>query len=377
MNRMDNKPAVLLLEDGTVFHGNAIGKTGTTTGEIAFNTGMTGYQEVFTDPSYWKQILIMTTAHIGNYGVHPEEIESDSMKISGLVTKKFSPNFSRPSANGSLQGFMERDEIVGISDIDTRALVRHIRHKGAMNAIISSEDLDIDSLKAKLAEVPSMEGLELSSQVCTKEPYTVGNENASYKVALLDIGVKKNIVRCLTDRDSFVKVFPMDAKLEEMLEFKPDGFMLSNGPGDPAAMGKVVETVKDIVASGVPVFGICLGHQVLALSQGLKTEKMHNGHRGINHPIKNLLTGKGEITSQNHGFVVSKESIDQNDEIEMTHIHLNDQTVAGIQVKNKPVFSVQYHPEASAGPHDSRYLFDQFIENMKVYVSNKSSVESA
>ena len=370
------KPAVLVLEDGTVFKGNAIGKIGTTTGEIAFNTGMTGYQEVFTDPSYWKQILVMNTAHIGNYGVHPEEIESDSMKISGLVTKKFAPTYSRPSANGSLQEFMERDEVVGISDIDTRALVRHIRSKGAMNAIISSEDLDEESLKAKVKEIPSMAGLELASQVSCQEPYTVGDENAPYRVALLDLGVKKNIVRCLNERGCLVKVFPYDTNLEGLKEFNPHGIMLSNGPGDPSAMTNVVEHVKEMAGSELPIFGICLGHQVLALSQGLTTEKMHNGHRGINHPIKNLKTGKGEITSQNHGFVVSKDSVSNNGEIELTHIHLNDDTVAGIELKGKKVFSVQYHPEASAGPHDSRYLFDQFISNIKAYIEETSGVET-
>lgn len=361
---MEHKPAVLLLEDGTVFHGRGIGRIGTTTGEIAFNTGMTGYQEVFTDPSYCKQILIMTTAHIGNYGVHEEEIESDSIKIAGLVTKKFSSGYSRPSGNDSLQNFMEEDGVVGIADVDTRALVRHVRSKGAMNAIISSEDLDIDSLTAKLKEVPSMEGLELSSKVSTKTSYVVGEDNAPKKVALLDLGVKKNIVRCLVDRGCQVKVFPVDSTLEDLKSFNPDGIMLSNGPGDPSAMSNVVDNVKDMVESNIPIFGICLGHQVLALSQGLTTEKMHNGHRGINHPIKNLLTGKGEVTSQNHGFVVSRDSIANNSNIEMTHIHLNDDTVAGIQLKDRKVFSVQYHPEASAGPHDSRYLFDQFIENM-------------
>lgn len=362
---MEKKPAVLVLADGTVFEGRAIGKIGTTTGEIAFNTGMTGYQEVFTDPSYHKQILVMNTAHIGNYGVHPDEVESDSMKISGLVVKKFSPNYSRPSANGSLQEFMEKDECVGISDVDTRALVRHIRNAGAMNAIISSDNLDVEDLKKKLAEVPSMEGLELSSEVTTKEAYVVGPDDAKLKVSLLDIGVKRSIVSCLVDRGCQVKVFPMSATLDEMKAFDPDGYMLSNGPGDPSAMPETVELVKQIVATGTPVFGICLGHQVLALSQGLSTEKMHNGHRGINHPIKNLLTGKGEITSQNHGFVVSHESVEQNPEVEMTHIHLNDNTVAGIRLKDKKVFSVQYHPEASAGPHDSRYLFDDFVKNME------------
>jgi carbamoyl-phosphate synthase small subunit len=315
----------------------------------------------------------MTTSHIGNYGVHASEVESDSMKIAGLVTKKFSPNFSRTSASGSLQDFMERDAVVGISDIDTRALVRLIRHKGAMNAIISSSELDVEKLKADLKKVPSMDGLELSSFVATTKAYTSGSESAKYRVALIDFGVKKNIVRCLVERDCLVKVFPMNTSLSEIINFNPDGIMLSNGPGDPSAMPTAIANVGEMVKSGIPIFGICLGHQILALSQGLSTAKMHNGHRGINHPIKNLLTGKGEITSQNHGFMVTKESIAKNPEIEMTHIHLNDETVAGIRLKNKPVFSVQYHPEASAGPHDSRYLFDQFIDNMAAVMQGNSS----
>jgi carbamoyl-phosphate synthase small subunit len=360
----ERKPAVIVLADGTVFEGKAIGKIGSTTGEIAFNTGMTGYQEVFTDPSYFGQILVMTTPHIGNYGVHNEDVESDRINISGLVTKKFSDVASRASANGTLEDFMISNETVGISDVDTRSLVRHIRSKGAMNAIISSDELDVEVLKSRLALVPSMNGLELSSKVATKVAYESKNENSTLKVALLDLGVKKNIVRCLVERGCHVKVFPMDSTLADMKDFNPDGFMLSNGPGDPSAMPSTINLVKEIALSGKPVFGICLGHQVLALSQGLKTEKMFNGHRGINHPILNLKTGKGEITSQNHGFVITKDSVANNPDIVVTHKHLNDDTIAGIEIKNKPIFSVQYHPEASAGPHDSRYLFDQFITNM-------------
>jgi carbamoyl-phosphate synthase small subunit len=360
----ERKPAVIVLADGTVFEGKAIGKIGSTTGEIAFNTGMTGYQEVFTDPSYFGQILVMTTPHIGNYGVHNEDVESDRINISGLVTKKFSDIASRASANGTLEDFMIFNETVGISDVDTRSLVRHIRSKGAMNAIISSEELNIEILKSRLALVPSMDGLELSSKVATKVAYESKNDNSTLKVALLDLGVKKNIVRCLVERGCHVKVFPMDSTLADLKDFNPDGFMLSNGPGDPSAMPSTINLVKEIALTGMPVFGICLGHQVLALSQGLKTEKMFNGHRGINHPILNLKTGKGEITSQNHGFVITKDSVANNPEIVVTHKHLNDDTIAGIEIKNKPIFSVQYHPEASAGPHDSRYLFDQFITNM-------------
>ncbi len=364
---MENRiPAVIVLEDGTVFYGKSIGKVGSTTGEIAFNTGMTGYQEVFTDPSYFGQILVMTSPHIGNYGVHAEEVESSSINIAGLVTKKFSEIASRTSSNGTLEDFMISNETVGISDVDTRSLVKHIRSKGAMNAIISSDNLDIEELKARLALAPSMDGLELSSNVTTLEAYEAKNEDAYFKVALLDLGVKSSIVKCLVDRGCHVKVFPMSASFEDMVAFSPDGFMLSNGPGDPSVMTDTIALVKTIVNSGKPVFGICLGHQILALSQGLKTEKMFNGHRGINHPILNLKTGKGEITSQNHGFVITKESVLSNSEIEVTHRHLNDDTIAGIEIKNRPVFSVQYHPEASAGPHDSRYLFDQFVNNMKL-----------
>jgi carbamoyl-phosphate synthase small subunit len=361
----EKKEAILVLEDGTVFEGVAIGKIGTTTGEIAFNTGMTGYQEVFTDPSYYGQVLIMTAAHIGNYGVHAEEVESDGIKVAGMVIKKFSDGYSRPSGMKSLQEYMIDFNKVGIADVDTRALVRHIRSKGAMNCIISSENLDVEALKRRLKEVPSMEGLELSSKVATKEAYEVKPENSEFKVALLDFGVKRNIVRCLVDRGCHVKVFPLSATLDEINAFEPDGYMLSNGPGDPSAMPQSIALVNAIVALNKPVFGICLGHQILGLSQGLKTEKMFNGHRGINHPIKNLKTGKGEITSQNHGFVISQESADSNTNVEVTHKHLNDGTVAGIELKGKPIFSVQYHPEASAGPHDSRYLFDQFVANMK------------
>jgi carbamoyl-phosphate synthase small subunit len=368
----ERHPAVLVLEDGTVYHGKAIGKRGRTSGELAFNTGMTGYQEVFTDPSYLEQLLIMNASHIGNYGVHPDESESDKMQVAGVIIKKFSEVASRTSANGSLEDFMIKDEKVGIAELDTRALVRHLRDSGAMNAIICSEEnLDVNQLLKDVKSVPSMEGLELSSRVSTKVAYESKSTSGSsdLKVALLDLGVKRNITRCLNERGCDVMVFPMTATLDEMLAYNPDGFMLSNGPGDPAAMQPTHKLVADIINTDIPVFGICMGHQVIALSQGLKTEKMHHGHRGLNHPIKNLITGKGEITSQNHGFVVSKDSVDNHPSIDVTHIHLNDGTIAGIELKNKPVFSVQYHPEASAGPHDSRYLFDQFVDNMNKYKS--------
>jgi carbamoyl-phosphate synthase small subunit len=287
------------------------------------------------------------------------------MKVAGMIIKKFSDGYSRPSGLKSLNDYMIDDNKVGIADVDTRALVRHIRSKGAMNCIISSETTDIDELKRQLAEVPSMEGLELSSKVATKQAYEMKPENPEFKVSLIDFGVKKSIVTCLVDRGCHVKVFPLDSTIEDLNSFNPDGYMLSNGPGDPSAMPSSINLVKDIVNQNKPVFGICLGHQILGLSQGLLTEKMFNGHRGINHPIKNLKTGKGEITSQNHGFVISRESAENNDKVNITHKHLNDDTVAGIELVGKDVFSVQYHPEASAGPHDSRYLFDQFVDNLK------------
>jgi carbamoyl-phosphate synthase small subunit len=358
--------AILLLEDGTIFRGQSCGATGTTTGEIAFNTAMTGYQEVFTDPSYYGQVLVMATSHIGNYGTHPMEVESKKCQVSGVIIKRFSDVASRIGDIGTLQDFLVRDQTVGICNIDTRALVRHIRQAGAMNCLISTETEDIDHLKAQLRQVPSMDGLELSSKVCCSSAYSYGSESNSYRVAVIDVGVKESILKCLAERDCHLRVFPMHTTAEEVLAWQPDGIMYSNGPGDPSVMTETIALFKALIDSGIPGFGICLGHQLIGLSQGLKTEKMFNGHRGINHPIKNLETGKCEITSQNHGFVISKESVATNDQIKVTHIHLNDQTIAGIRLLNKPVFSVQYHPEASAGPHDSRYLFDEFIQTMQL-----------
>jgi len=356
--------AILLLEDGKVFEGKAAGKIGTTTGEICFNTGMTGYQEIFTDPSYFGQIVVMTNPHIGNYGIETSEVESNSVKIAGMICKKFNHGFSRPRAQKSLQDYFEENNIVSICEVDTRAIVRYIRNKGAMNCIISSENKSIDELKTMLNKVPSMDGLELSSKVTTNTAFHFGNENSKYKVAVIDFGVKTNILRSLAERNCYLKVFPMQTSAKEIMAFKPNGIMLSNGPGDPSAMPNEIQLVKELVSQGLPVFGICLGHQLLAQSQNIKTYKMHNGHRGINHPVKNLITNKSEITSQNHGFTVSEEDIKKNSNIEITHVNLNDNTIEGFRLKDKKVFSVQYHPEANPGPYDSRYLFDQFVENM-------------
>ena len=362
---MQEVPAVLLLEDGTIFHGKAAGKIGTTTGELCFNTGMTGYQEVFTDPSYFGQIMVTTNAHIGNYGTRITETESMGIKIAGLVCKNYTWQYNRPLATESIQDFFEEENLVGISDVDTRAIVRHIRTKGAMNAIISSETLDVAVLKQQLAQVPSMDGLELASKVSTEKPYLMGNSDAKFKVAVLDFGVKRNILNCMLERGCYLQVFPAKTPIAEIRKWNPDGYFLSNGPGDPAPMDYAVETAKAILQENKPLFGICLGHQILALAMGISTYKMHHGHRGINHPVKNLLTGKCEITSQNHGFGVSaQELLDRADQMLVTHVNLNDDTIEGMRVKNKRAFSVQYHPEASPGPHDARYLFDDFVQMM-------------
>ncbi len=358
--------AIILLADGTIFYGKSVGnKQGTAFGEVCFNTGMTGYQEIFTDPSYFGQLMVTTNAHIGNYGTNADEIESDSVKIAGLICKNFSYDYSREAADSSLEEFLNTNNLFAISDVDTRALVSYIRDHGAMNAVITTDVDNVEQLKQQLSEFPSMNGLELASKVSTKEPYYYGDENATYKVSALDIGIKKNILRNIAKRDVYIKVFPYNATFEDLESFNPDGYFLSNGPGDPEPLVEAQTLAKEIIKRDLPLFGICLGHQVIALANGVSTYKMHNGHRGINHPVKNLKTGKGEITSQNHGFAVNREEAESNPDLEVTHVHLNDHTVAGLAMKFKNCFSVQYHPEASPGPHDSSYLFDQFIENIK------------
>ena len=364
MQLTTRQKAYILLEDGLLMEGKAIGKPGTKGGEICFNTGMTGYQEIYTDPSYTGQIIVNTNAHIGNYGAMNEETESEAPTISGIVVNDYSNIHSRSMSDESLQSYLERNNVVGISDVDTRMLVRHIRSKGAMNAIISSE-LTPDQMKEELKKVPSMDGLELSSQVCVKEKKTMGDPSADYKVAVLDLGIKNSIIKNLVARGVYCEIFPAKTSFKELSAINPDGYFISNGPGDPAVMEYAVETVKEILTTDKPLFGICLGHQIIARACGIGTYKMHHGHRGLNHPILNLETGKSEITSQNHGFVVSAEDIEKSDKVTVTHRHLNDDTVAGIKVNGKKAFSVQYHPESSPGPHDSRYLFDQFIELMK------------
>lgn len=364
MKLATKEKAYLMLEDGLVLEGSAIGKKGTQGGEICFNTGMTGYQEIYTDPSYTGQIIVNTTSHIGNYGALEEEQESDTPKISGIIVNEYARLHSRQTADESLQQFLERHNIVGIADVDTRMLVRHIRSKGAMNAIISST-LDKDKLAKELRKVPSMEGLELSSTICTQESYFSGDERAELKVAVLDLGIKRSILKNLNSRGVYSKVFPAKTSFNELKSWQPDGYFISNGPGDPAAMDYAVDTVKKILEEDSPLFGICLGHQIIARACGISTYKMHHGHRGLNHPVKNLESGLSEVTSQNHGFAISEQDVEQSDMVETTHLHLNDNTIAGVKIKGKKAFAVQYHPESSPGPHDSRYLFDAFVQLIK------------
>ena len=365
MSSTPQRTAILLLEDGTVHYGRSFGKIGTTAGEICFNTGMTGYQEVFTDPSYYGQVVIMNNVHVGNYGVKDSDVESSNIKIKGLIARNLEEQFSRKMAKGSVEEYLISGNIVCIEDVDTRALVSHVREKGAMNCIISSEISDVEELKKMLAEVPGMAGLELASVVSTSEAYSLGDEKSPVRVAVLDYGTKKHILECMVERGAFVKVFPAKTTAAQLKEFNPNGYFISNGPGDPASMDYAINTLKEVLKENKPTFGICLGHQLLALANDIPTFKMHHGHRGLNHPVKNLITGVCEITTQNHGFGVDAEVVKKSKNVEVTHINLNDNSVEGIRLKDRPAFSVQYHPESTPGPHDSRYLFDDFIAMIK------------
>ena len=369
MKYQTRKRALVLLADGTIFYGKSLGIEGTSTGEICFNTGMTGYQEIFTDPSYYGQIMVATNAHIGNYGVLNDDAQSGNIKIAGLICKNFSNTQSRPSAETDLLSYFKENKIVGVSDVDTRALVSYIRDNGAMNAIITTVLESLDDLIIELQNLPNMDGLELASKVSTEKPYFIGNPDAKYKVSALDLGVKKSILNHFIKRDVYVKVFPYNSSFEMLSKWNPDGYFISNGPGDPKPLLQAQNIAKEIIKKNLPLFGICLGHQVIAIANGVPTYKMFNGHRGINHPVINHETGKGEITSQNHGFAIDRNAAELNPDIIITHSHLNDNTVAGIKIKSKNCFSVQYHPEAAPGPNDSNYLFDKFIESIENFSS--------
>ncbi len=359
-----SKKAILVLEDGRTFRGQAFGAEGETFGEMVFNTSMTGYQEILNDPSYSGQLVCMTYPLIGNYGVNKEDVESSRPWVEGFVVREVSPIVSNWRSTESLDAYLKRHKIVGIEHLDTRALVRHIRDKGAMRAVISSVDLDANSLLEKVLQSPEMKNRELASTVTTDKFFefeAVGEEK--FHVVCYDFGVKTNSLRNFAKEGCRVTVVPSNTSAEKVLELKPDGIFLSNGPGDPSAMNNVIEEIKKLTEKNVPMFGICLGHQILGQTFGGKTYKLKFGHRGGNQPIKDLKSGTVEITSHNHGFAIDGESLPKN--VEITHINLNDKTVAGIQHKSLPVFSVQYHPEAAPGPHDATHHFRRFGDLMK------------
>ena len=404
--------AILALADGTVVHGHAIGHRGTTGGELCFNTSMTGYQEIFTDPSYHGQLMMMTYPHIGNYGVSSRDDEARKVMISGLIVRAFSHHYSNTMADGDLDDYLKRNRIVGITGIDTRKLVRQIREKGVLNAVISSEIDNADELLEKAKNWPSMVGLELAGRITRSEPQTYkpadfedlfpqisqSNDAAdanpvSYaeapfddsnpapttatgqtqhpsgdqpllKVAAIDYGIKQNIINSFLKRGCKLRVFPAKTDFETIMDWQPDAFFFSNGPGDPNPMDYALETVTKARETGKPLFGICLGHQLMAMSEGMKVIKMLVGHRGANQPVKNLNRGRVEITTQNHGFAVDPDSV-TDDLAEITHRNLNDGTLEGLNFKNFNGFSVQYHPESSPGPHDSSYLFDEFVGRIR------------
>lgn len=356
------KPAILLLENGHHLKGFSFGAIGTSGGEVCFNTSMTGYQEILTDPSYAGQIVTMTSPQIGNYGVNPEDIESDRIQAAGFIVREASPIYSNYRATESLDDYLKNAGVVGIEGIDTRSLTRILRSEGAMNGIISSDILDVDELRTRLHGVPSMTGQDLVKSVSCSSPWTwEPPKQPKYSVVALDFGVKYNILRQLAEHNCAVQVVPASTSADEILALEPDGVFLSNGPGDPEAVQYAIETVRTL-SGKLPLFGICLGHQILSLALGASTYKLKFGHRGGNHPVRNELNGKVEITSQNHGFAVDPESLP--DQVDVTHVNLNDNTMEGLRCQHIPAFSVQYHPESSPGPHDSRYLFQDFIHMM-------------
>ncbi|MFQ5928246.1 MAG: glutamine-hydrolyzing carbamoyl-phosphate synthase small subunit [Acidobacteriota bacterium] len=364
---MKKQKALLYLEDGTLFEGLGFGVEGECLGEVVFNTSMTGYQEVLTDPSYAGQVVVMTQPEIGNYGINSEDDESRKPFVEGFVVRQCSPIFSNWRGEKTLDDYLRENSIPGIAEIDTRALVRHIREGGAMRGIISRDDFDLQSLGRKVHNHPPMEGSDYVRSVTATETYTWPAENPRFRVVAYDFGIKTNILRCLAARGCDLTVVPAVTSAEDVLALDPDGVFLSNGPGDPEPLQYIVENFRKLIGKK-PIFGICLGHQLLALALGGKTYKLKFGHRGGNQPVKNLINSKVEITTHNHGFAVDPDSL-KNTEIQITHMNLNDQTLEGFRHRYLPLFSVQYHPEASPGPHDSFYLFDDFIRLMREHAS--------
>ena len=368
---MTTTSALLVLEDGTAFRGENFGASGTTTGEIVFNTGMTGYQEVITDPSYHRQIVTMTAPHQGNYGVNAADAEASRVQVAGLVVREVSRRYSNWRAEGSLDDELLHSSTVGIAEVDTRKLTRHIRSAGAMRAGISTEILDVDALLDEVRAAPGMTGAELASQVSTPEPYSVAasvTERAPFRVVVYDFGIKRNIIRLLTSSGCDVTVVPATTSTDEALAYDPDGVFLSNGPGDPAAVRAGIAAIEGLLSRGVPTFGICLGNQLLGHAVGAQTYKLRFGHRGSNQPVRNIDADRVEITSHNHGFAVDADSIPTDGpfgRVVQSHVNLNDGVNEGLRCLDVPAFSVQYHPESAPGPHDARYLFHDFTALMR------------
>lgn len=366
--------ALLILSDGTVFNGQAFGKKGTVFGEINFNTSMTGYQEMLTDPSSVSQIIVSSNSHIGNYGCR-SDLEVKRRGVSGFVCRNFSDHYSRHQGDMSLNDFMKKNEIVGIAGVDTRALVRKIRDKGSLRAVISSENIEVDTLKMKLDGFHFDNGMNVVEEVFVSNTFDYGDENSPLRVAVIDFGVKQSLLDLLVERGAYLRIFPGTTSWKEISEWNPDGVLLSGGPGNPNEMTGAIELAKKVLEDDKPAFGVCLGHQLLAIACGLQVSKLQPGDRGTNQPVLNLITGLGEITAQNHGYGVVREDIEKNDNLlEISHVNLNNNSVEGLRWRDKKIFSVQYHPEGDSGPHDSRYLFDEFISVIKEYKQVKVKI---